>query len=70
MVTFGYIAIPDPPRDLQAAVPGILACVVGLGLMTCGVLAEARRAEQAEKSASREHDSQAFSNGQSAARVG
>ncbi|PAY19211.1 hypothetical protein CKO51_12710 [Rhodopirellula sp. SM50] len=50
MVTFGYTAIPDPPRGIWPAIPGALACCIGMLLLTCGVLSEAMRAERSESS--------------------
>jgi hypothetical protein len=48
MVTFGYVAIPDPSQGLLPAIPGILTCCTGLVLLSCGVFAEAKRAKRTE----------------------
>jgi hypothetical protein len=44
MITFGYIAIPDPARGLLLSVPGILVCCAGSLLLGCGIYAEVVRA--------------------------
>lgn len=48
IVSFGYIAIPDPPRGLGPAIPGVLACGFGILLLSCGILAETMRAKRIE----------------------
>ena len=70
LVTFGYIAIPDPPKDVVAAIPGTVACALGVSLLVCGILAEAAREKHTEPPNAPEHASRAFSNGQSTARAG
>ncbi|MCC9603344.1 hypothetical protein LOC67_22570 [Stieleria sp. JC731] len=49
LVTFGFIAIPDPPRGLWPAIPGAMACVTGALLLACGIFAEAMRAKRTEQ---------------------
>lgn len=67
LVTFGYIAIPDPPKDVVATIPGTVACAFGVGLLACGILAEAAREKCTEPPTAPEHARRAFSNGESAA---
>jgi hypothetical protein len=65
MVTDGYIAMPDPPRGLLPAIPGILTCCTGLVLLSCGVFAEAMRAKRTEPSDATEPGLRGFSDGKS-----
>lgn len=65
MVTFGYIAIPDPPRGLLPAIPGVMTCCTGLVLLSCGVLAEAMRERRTEPSDATEPRLQGFADGKS-----
>lgn len=65
MVTFGYIAIPDPPQGLAPAMPGILSCCTGILLLSCGICAEAMRAKRTEPSDATEPGLQGFSSGKS-----
>ncbi|WP_372896545.1 hypothetical protein [Stieleria sp.] len=50
LITFGYIAIPDPPKDVASAIPGTVACALGVGLLVCGILAEAAREKRTDPS--------------------
>jgi len=52
LVTFGFVAIPEPPQGVWQAMPGIIACCTGILLLACGILSEASRAKQAEQTAS------------------
>ncbi len=45
LITFGY----DPPRGQWRPTPlGTLICLVGIVLLSCGIIAEVRRAQRAE----------------------
>ncbi|WP_146678756.1 ABC transporter ATP-binding protein [Pirellula sp. SH-Sr6A] len=65
MVTFGYIAIPDPPRGLLPAIPGVMTCCTGLALLSSGVLEEAMRAMRTEPSNATEPGLQGFAGSKS-----
>lgn len=48
LVTFGYLAIPDPPQGLGAAIPGIVTSNFGVILLGCGVCTEVIRIRRKE----------------------
>ncbi len=47
-MTFGYLAIPDPPQGLGAAIPGIVTSNFGVILLGCGVCTEVIRIRRKE----------------------
>lgn len=44
----GFITIPDPPKGIREALPGMIACGVGLVLFVGGLLAEVTRSQHAK----------------------
>ncbi len=49
LVTFGYIAVPDPPQAVREILPGAIVCLAGVLLITVGVVSEYGRAKREER---------------------